>query len=205
MKKIVRLILVLLCSHSFGQVDLNEFDSLILWMNGSNVELNGNYVSKIIDNSSLGNDSNMPGVSGQPIYGGSNYSINNHPEIIFDGLNDYFILPNSSTPDYQFSLFMVVRPTVISSLHSIFSRAYSNRRFQFRYNNSVFESWVNNISQNLIVDSSDSYLISIIYDGQNRYLNINGIDANAIAQSGPITYISSNPPVLGCRRKPKSC
>ena len=194
-------IFLFILKSSISQFDLNDYDSLLLWVNGSNVILNGNYVSKIIDNSSLGNDSNIPGVSRQPLYQESNYRINNHPEIIFDGLNDYFVLPNSSNPGHEFSLFMVIRPNDISSLHSILSRAYSNRRFQFRYNNSVFESWVNNISQNLIVDSSDSYIISIIYDGQSRYLNINGVDANAISQSGPITYISSDPTVLGCCRK----
>ena len=73
----------------FGQIDLNNYDSLLLWFNGSNVELNGLSMFQINDNSSNNYNAFTNESNRQPTFISSDYTINNHPKILFDGLDDY--------------------------------------------------------------------------------------------------------------------
>ena len=205
-KTCIFFLFLLLFKSSFNQVDIGGYDSLLLWLNGSNVELNSQGIFQINDNGPNNNYAYTNETNRQPTIISTDYTINNHPKILFDGINDYMRISNESNPEIDFSLFLVVKPNTFSGPHGIFSRSFSNRRFQFRFNNSSFDSWVNNINQSsqVDVDTTLTYLISITYDGQNRLLNINGNESTILPQSGPITYVSSDPTVLGCVRKAQS-
>ena len=125
-------------------------------------------INQINDNSSNNYNAFTNESNRQPTFISSDYTINNHPKILFDGLDDYLRIPNESSPEMDFSLFLVVKPNNFSGPRGIFSRSFSNRRFQFRFNDSSFDSWVNNINQSsqVDVDLSLAYLISIVIMGR---------------------------------------
>ena len=123
-KTCIFFLFLLLSKSSFNQIDLNGYGSLILWLNGSNVDLNSQGIFQINDNSPNDNNAFTNETNRQPTLIASDYKINNHPQILFDGINDYLNIPNTSNPSMDFSLFLVVKPNDFSGPKGILSRSY---------------------------------------------------------------------------------
>ena len=205
-KSIVVSILVIISQIGLSQIDLNTIDSLHLWVNSSNVEVNGdNLVFKLVDLSENGLDVST-GTASTVIWPElieNNQYINGNSLLRFDGINDFMFIDENSLPNYEHTIFLVSIPHNSSGTKVLMSRSYQSDKFSIKYKNQKIQSTVNVSSLNSIDDIAENmaYIIESGYNSQQRILRVNSSPPVTSNQTGFITYNSVDDAVIGCMRK----
>ena len=186
-----------------SQFNPQNIDSLKLWMNTSSISIDANgYIDSLYDLSGNDNHAHQINSSRRPLLVSSDYQINSHPGLYFDGSNDFLDLPLGSMPYQNYTLFAIVKPNNLSGLRTVFSRTYSSAKFLFRFNDSNFDSYLNLANQSIEnLNQETAFLICSNYNNSSRNLTVNQSSATQISQTGVINYNVIDLPVIGGLKK----